>query len=237
MLGTWINFVAIIAGGSLGTFLGGKLNSRVKNTIMSGMGLFVIALGLQMFLKTTNTLFPLGGIVLGGLLGEWMQIEEGFGRLGGWLETRLSRNHSSAEREKFVRGFITASVIFCSGPVAILGSIQDGAQGNSQLLIVKSVLDGVFALSLASTMGMGVSVAALPVLVYQGMLSLLGIQLQSAINPTMMNELSAVGGVVLMGVGVSSILDLKQIRVGSFIPSLLITPLLVWVCQILGWVQ
>lgn len=237
MIGTWINFAAIIVGGSLGVFLGGKLSSRVKSTILGGMGLFVVALGIQMFLKTSNTLFPLGGIVLGGLIGEWLKIEEGFSHLGAWLESKASRNHSSSDQEKFIRGFITASILFCAGPVAILGSIQDGAQGNPQLLIVKSILDGLFALSFASTMGIGVAFSALPVFIYQAILTLLGGQLQSIINTAMMNELSSVGGVVLMGVGVSSILDIKKLRVGSFIPALLVAPLLVWISQMLGWVK
>lgn len=237
MIGTWVNFAAIIVGGSLGVFLGGKLSPRIKNTILGGMGLFVVALGVQMFFKTTNTLFPLGGIVIGGLLGEWMKIEEGFSRLGSWLESKVSRDHSSAEQEKFIRGFITASILFCAGPVAILGSIQDGAQGNPQLLIVKSILDGMFALSFASTMGIGVAFSAIPVFAYQALLSLLGGQLQSIINTTMMNELSGVGGVVLMGVGVSSILEIKKIRIGSFIPALFVSPLLVWIAQLLGWVK
>jgi uncharacterized protein len=237
MIGTWVNFAAIIVGGSLGVFLGGKLSPRIKNTILGGMGLFVVALGVQMFFKTTNTLFPLGGIVIGGLLGEWMKIEEGFSRLGSWLESKVAHDHSSAEQEKFIRGFITASILFCAGPVAILGSIQDGAQGNPQLLIVKSILDGMFALSFASTMGIGVAFSAIPVFIYQALLSLLGVQLQSIINTTMMNELSGVGGVVLMGVGVSSILEIKKIRIGSFIPALFVSPLLVWIAQLLGWVK
>lgn len=236
MTGTWINFAAIIVGGALGVFFGSRLSARVKNTILGGMGLFTFAMGIQMFLKTSNTLFPLGGIVIGGLLGEWWQIEEGFERVGGWLEQRFSRNHSSAEQEKFVRGFLSASIIFISGPVAILGSINDGAAGDPQLLIVKSVLDGLFAMTFASTMGIGVAFSALPVFVYQAVLTLLGVQLNAIINTGMMNELSSVGGVVLMGVAVSSILDIKKIRVGSLIPALVITPLLVWICQVMGWI-
>jgi uncharacterized protein len=237
MIGTWINFAAIIVGGALGVFFGSRLSPRIKNTILGGMGLFVFAMAIQMFLKTTNTLFPLGGIVIGGLLGEWMKIEEGFASLGSWLESRFSRNHSSGEQERFIRGFISASIIFISGPVAILGSIQDGAQANPQLLIVKSVLDGLFAMTFASSMGIGVAFSALPVLAYQGVLTLLSVQLNSIINTTMMNELSSVGGVVLMGVAVSSILEIKKLRVGSLIPALLITPLLVWLCQVMGWIS
>jgi uncharacterized protein len=236
MIGTWINFAAIIVGGALGVFFGSRLSPRIKNTILGGMGLFVFAMAIQMFLKTSNILFPLGGIVIGGLLGEWIKIEEGFGKLGSWLESRFSRNHSSTDQERFIRGFLSASIIFISGPVAILGSIQDGALAKPQLLIVKAVLDGLFAMTFASSMGIGVAFSALPVLAYQGVLSVLSVQLNSIINTAMMNELSSVGGVVLMGVAVSSILEIKKLRVGSFIPALLITPLLVWFCQVMGWI-
>ena len=234
MVGTWINLFAIIIGGTLGMLIGNKLNSKVKSTILGGMGLFTIALGVQMFLKTTNSILPLGGLIIGGLLGEWMQIEEGVSKLGGWLEKKVSRNDDSGERERFIRGFLLASVLFCAGPVAILGSIQDGAQGNPQLLIVKSILDAFFALSFASTLGIGVAFSALPVFAYQALLTLFGAQLQTILNPVMMSELTATGGVVLMAVGVSGILDLYKIRVGNFIPSLFIAPILVWVLQHFG---
>ncbi len=237
MIGTWINLFAIIIGGTLGMLIGGKLSSKVKSTLLGGMGLFTIALGVQMFLKTTNSILPLGALIIGGLLGEWMRIEEGVSVLGGWLERKFSKTDDAGDREKFIRGFLLASVLFCAGPVAILGSIQDGAQGNPQLLIVKSILDAFFALSFASTMGIGVAFSALPVFVYQAILTLFGAQLQNILNPTMMAELTATGGVVLMAVGVSGILNLYKIRVGNFIPSLFIAPLLVWVLELLGLVQ
>lgn len=236
MIGTWINFAAIIAGGCLGVLLGGKLGERVKSTILGAMGLFVIAMGVQMFLKTSNSLFTLGALVIGGLLGEWWKIEEGVTRLGGWLESKFTHETESSAREKFIRGFLMASVLFCAGPVAILGSIQDGALGNPQLLIIKSILDGLFAMSFASTLGIGVAFSALPVLAYQALLTLLSVQLQTVLNEMMMQELTAAGGVVLMAVGVSGILGLIKLRVGSLIPTLLIAPLLVWLAQFFHWI-
>jgi len=235
MIGTWINFAAIVAGGCLGVLLGGKLSERVKSTILGGMGLFVIAMGVQMFLKTSNSLITLGAVVIGGLLGEWWKIEEGVSRLGGWLETRFTKEKDSTSRERFIRGFLTASVLFCAGPVAILGSIQNGAQGDPQLLIIKSVLDGLFAMSFASTVGIGVAFSALPVLVYQGILTLLSIQLQAVLNDAMMQELTAAGGVVLMAVGVSSVLGIYKMRVGSLVPALILAPFIVWILQYFGW--
>src|SRR5512133_1692048 len=107
MLGTWINFAAIIVGGGLGVFLGSRLSDRVKNTVIAGMGLFVIALGIQMFLKTSNSIIPLGGLLIGGLLGEWWKIEEGFSNMGGWLERRILPQQTEGGQEKFICGFLT----------------------------------------------------------------------------------------------------------------------------------
>jgi uncharacterized membrane protein YqgA involved in biofilm formation len=233
MLGTWINFAAIIIGGCLGVFLGSRLPERVKNTVIAGMGLFVIALGTQMFLKTTNSIIPLGGLLIGGLLGEWWKIEEGFSNLGGWLERRILPQKEEGGHEKFIRGFLSASVLFCAGPIAILGSIQGGLTGDTQMLIVKSILDGFITMSFASTMGVGVAFSALPVLVYQGAITLLAYQLKPIATGLMLAEMTAAGGLVLMAVGISSVLNMYKIRVGSFIPALFITPLLVYILQLL----
>lgn len=233
MLGTWINVAAIIIGGALGLFLGSRLPDRVKNTVISGMGLFVIAIGVKMFLSTTNSIIPLGGLLIGGLLGEWWKIEEGFSNLGTWLERRFIRNQETGGQEKFLRGFLAASILFCSGPMAILGSIQGGLYSDHQMLIIKSILDGFIALSFASSMGVGVSFSAIPVLVYQGAITLLAGQLKPLTTGVMMSEMTAVGGLVLMAVGVSSVLNMYKIRVGSFIPALFTTPLLVYILQLL----
>ncbi len=234
MLGTWINVLAIIAGGSLGLLLGSRLPERVKNTVISGMGLFVIAIGLKMFLETTNSIIPLGGLLIGAFLGEWWKIEEGFSALGMWLERRFIRGTDSGGQEKFLRGFLAASILFCSGPMAILGSIQGGLNNDHQMLIIKSILDGFICLSFASTMGVGVIFSAIPVLGYQGAIVLLAGQLKPLTSGMMMSEMTAVGGLVLMAVGVSSVMNMYKIRVGSFIPALFTTPLLVYLLKLLG---
>lgn len=233
MLGTWINIGAIILGSMIGLLLGGRLPERFKQTVIAALGLFVIATGIKMFLSTSNSLIPLGGLLLGGMLGEWWRIEEGFARLGTWLEKKFMRQNDTGAQERFLRGFISTSILFCAGPMAVLGSIWGGLEGDYQVLIIKSLLDGFFALSFASTMGVGVAFSALPVLVYQGAITLLAGQLTILTTPVMKSEIEAVGGLVLMAIGISSNLNIIKIRVGSFIPALLTTPLLIYILQLL----
>ncbi|MDP2976949.1 MAG: DUF554 domain-containing protein, partial [Anaerolineales bacterium] len=195
MIGTLINIAAVLLGGSLGLFLGGRLPERLKGTVTAGMGLFTAAIGMQMFLKTENPLVVLGSLILGALLGEWWKIEDGLQNLGIILEKRILGGDGQGS-SRFVRGFLTSSLIFCVGPMTILGSIQDGLTGNYNLLAVKSVLDGFVALAFASTLGIGVLFSAVVILVYQGGLSLLAAQLNQIVNPAMMNEMTAAGGVM-----------------------------------------
>ena len=231
MTGTIINVIAIVGGSILGLLFGARLSDKLKSTIISGMGLFLVAMGLQMFLKTENSLVVLGALLAGTLLGEWWRIEDRLRTLGEFLERRFSRAEEDGS-DRFVRGFLTASLLFCIGPVAILGSIQDGLTGNSNLLVVKSVIDGFASMAFASTLGVGVAFSALVILVYQGGISLLAGQLNAIVSASMMNELTATGGVLLMGVGISGLLEIKKIRVGNMLPALFIAPLIVWV---LGW--
>lgn len=239
MTGTFINVAAIIVGGLLGVVLGGRLPERLRQTVMAGLGLFVLAIGIQMFLGTQNSLVVLGGLVIGIILGEWWQIEEGIRQMGRWLEQRIMPQNGgaadqAARQERFVRGFFTASLLFCVGPIAVLGSIQDGLSGNYQLLAVKSVLDGFAALAFASTLGVGVLFSALPILIYQGGISLAAAQLQRLFTEPMLNEMTAVGGVILVAIAISSLLDIKQIRTGNFLPALLVAPLIVALLTALG---
>lgn len=233
MLGTWINVLAILAGGAMGCLLGGKLPERLRQTVMAGVGLFTLAYSLQMFMKTHNALIVVGSIVLGALLGEWWGIEMGLEKLGAFLELRFTGVESTAG-SRFLKGFLSTSLIVCIGPVAILGSIQDGLTGNVELLAVKSVLDFFIALTFASTFGVGVLFSALPILVYQGGITLLAGQVQTFITDVMMDELTATGGVILMGVAISGMLEIKRIRSGNFLPALFIAPLIVWIVNKLG---
>ena len=236
MTGTLLNIATVLIGGTLGLLFGARVPERLKATVVAGMGLFTMAIGIQMFLKTENSLIVLGSLLIGVLLGEWWCIEDGLQALGQILEKRFSKNGESSEgaSSKFVRGFLTSSLLFCVGPLAILGSIQDGLTGNYNLLAVKSVLDGFASLAFASSLGPGVFFSALVVLVYQGGISLLAAQLNAIVTPSMMNEMTAAGGVILMGLAISSLLEIKKIRTGNFLPALAIAPLIVWLLSIFG---
>ena len=228
MTGTLINVAAIIVGGLLGIFFGRRLSDNIKNTVIAGMGLFTTAIGFQMFIKTEKPLVVLGAIIIGVLLGEWWKIEERMQSLGIWLEKRVMGG-SEGKSSRFVRGFLSASILFCTGPMAVLGSISDGIRGDFLTLSIKSVLDGFISIAFASTLGMGVIFSALPVFAYQGSISLLAAKLDAIISVAMMTELTATGGILLMGVGISSLLEIKQIRVGNFLPALVIAPLIVYI--------
>lgn len=232
MIGTLINVAAIIAGSAVGIFFGKHLSNNLKSTVVAGMGLFTSAVGIQMFLKTENALVVLGALIFGAILGEWWGVEDGLQNLGIWLEKRLSGT-STGTSSLFVRGFLTASVLYCTGPMAVLGSISDGLSGNYLTLSIKSVLDGFISIAFASTLGVGVAFSALPVFLYQGGISLLAAQLNSVVNESMMNEMTATGGVLLFGIGISSLLEIKKIRVGNFLPALVIAPIMVYILSLI----
>lgn len=233
MIGTLINIAGVIIGGALGTRIGARLPERISQTVIYGLGLFTLGFGLQMFLKTENALITAGSLLLGALLGEWWQIEEGLKKFGVWLEKRVANNRQGNEAQ-FIRGFLTASLVFCIGPMAILGSIQDGLKGDFQVLAVKSVLDAFASLAFASSLGMGVMFSAIPLLIYQGGITLLASQVQSLVTTSMMNEMSAVGGLILMALAIGSLLQIKPIRAGNYLPALIIAPLLVWILALLN---
>ena len=251
MTGTILNVLAVRVGGGLGMLFGARIPERLKQTVVAGMGLFTAAMGLQMFLETSNPLIVLGALLIGTLLGEWGRIEDRLQHLGIALERRFGGNPSGEEEgggnSRFVRGFLIASLLFCIGPMTILGSINDGLRGDYNLLAVKSVLDGFAALALASTLGMGVLFSALTVLAIQGGISVLAAQFGAAVfgsglseaaqesirNDPRVLEMTATGGVLLMGLAISSLLEIKKIRVGNFLPALFIAPLIVWILSLL----
>lgn len=249
MTGTFINVAAVIAGSLLGMLFGARLPERLRQTVVAGLGLFTAAVGVQMFLNTQNSIIVVVSLLVGALLGEWWRVEDGLRNLGAFLEARFANGQRSTSGEekqdpdqtgrpanegRFIRGFLTASLVYCVGPMAILGSLQDGLTGDYQTLAIKSVLDGFASLAFASSLGIGVLFSSLPVLVYQGLISLLAGQLSSLVTEPMMAEMTAVGGVLLLGIAVSSLLELKPIRVGSFLPALLVAPLIVALLAALG---
>lgn len=241
MTGTIINVIAVIIGSTIGLFFGKKLPERVHSSVIAGLGLFTAAVGLQMFFDTQNPIIVLGALILGGLLGEWLNIESRLSNIGRYLEMKFTRpsegqtfHPESSQSNNFIRGFLTSSLVFCIGPMTILGSIQDGLTGDYSLLAIKSILDGFASLVFASSLGIGVLFSVFVVFTFQGGISLMAYQAQAIITESMMNEMTAVGGILLLGLAISSLLELKPIRVGNFLPALITAPLLVSIITALG---
>lgn len=214
MTGTMVNTVAVITGALLGTVFQRAIPEKFKVTVMQGIGLSVLLIGLQMALQTKNPLIVVVSLVLGGITGEAFDIEERLGRFGQWLEGKVGSNHGDV-----AKAFVTASLIYCVGAMAIMGSLQDGLTGDSSVLFVKSILDGVSAVVFASTMGIGVAFSALPVFVYQGTITLAASFLQPYLQPEMIQEMTATGGLLIMGIGLN-VLGITQIRVGNLLPGI-----------------
>jgi uncharacterized membrane protein YqgA involved in biofilm formation len=234
MTGALINVAAILIGGMIGILFGARIPERMKETVVAGMGLFTAVMGIQMFLKTQNSMIVLGALVTGTLLGEWLGIENGLHALGQFLEQRFARDDAPGASNRFMRGFLTASLLYCIGPLAIVGSINDGLTGDYSLIAVKSVIDCFASIAFASSLGIGVLFSAVPVFMVQGGISFSTIQLShfmsisaSATDPKVL-ELTATGGIILFGLALGRLLEIKSIRVGNMLPALVVAPLIVW---------
>ena len=239
MLGTILNIVAVLIGSAIGLIAGNRFPERIRQTVMNGLGLVVAVVGLQAALQTRNVLILMFSILLGGILGEWWGIEDGLEALGRWLEKRFGGAAKPAEGSRSItRAFVTSSLVFCVGPLAIIGSIQDGLTGDYTLLAIKSMLDGFAAIAFAATLGPGVILTGLTILVYQGGLSLLAIGFSSSLGgvtreaPAII-ELTAAGGVLMLGISLL-LLDLKRVRVANFLPALILAPLITLALAVLG---
>ena len=222
MTGTILNVATVLIGGSMGTVLGQRLPDKVRQTVLHGLGLVTIVVGLRMALQTANILIVMGSVLLGGILGEWWHIEDGLQAAGDALQARIRVGTAGT----LAQGFVTASLIFCVGPMTVLGSIRDGLVGDYSLLAIKSLLDGFAALALASSLGVGVLFSAVTVLLFQGSLTLLASLAQVAMSEAMITEMTAAGGVIIMGIGLV-LLDIKRVRVASYLPGIFIAPLVV----------
>jgi uncharacterized membrane protein YqgA involved in biofilm formation len=218
--GTIVNVLAVLAGSGAGLLAGARLPDRIRVTLLQGLGLVVLAIGVAESGSTRNITFPLVALVLGGLAGEGLRIEDRLTALGERIQGRARRAEGSST---FVEGFVAASLLFCVGPLTILGSIQDGLGRGSQTLIVKAALDGTAALVFSSTLGVGVAFSAVTVLVVQGTLTLAASGLNSVLTRRMIDELTATGGIMILGIALR-LLEIKVVRVASFLPALLLVP-------------
>lgn len=228
MTGTLINVAAVLVGGALGLLAGARIPDRLRTTIMQGLGLVVLVIGLKMALGTSNVLIVLACIMLGAVIGEVVDVEARLERAGAWLQVRASKLRVPGARdpERFVRGFVVTSLLYCVGPMAIVGSFQDGLTGDFSTLVVKSMLDGIASVVFAASLGLGVLGSALTVLIYQGALTAGAGALRAIVTDPMIAELTAVGGVLIMGIGLN-LLEIVRIRVGNLLPALVFAPLAV----------
>lgn len=235
-LGTIVNFAAIAAGGAAGSMVKNGLSQRFKTVIMQAIGLSVLIIGISgalqgMFAVTGGgkldrqfVMSMIFSLVAGGIVGEWINIEDKLGKLGQWFQKKLVKGESN-----FADGFVTASLVYCVGAMAIVGSLEDGLTGNTSTLFAKSILDGVSAIVFAATLGIGVSFSAFSVLLYQGGITLLAGFIKPWLTDVVISQISLVGSVLILGIGIS-MLEIKKIKVGNMLPAI-VMPLIFYMVQ------
>ncbi len=227
MIATYINGIAILIGGILGLLIGKRLSEQFKEVVFASAGLVTLVIGVKMALETGSFLVLLFSMVLGGLIGYVLGIEKGILKMGSWIE-KLSRRKGGKEDDEhtslFAVGFLNSSVLFCSGAMAIVGSISAGTVGDYNLIFIKSVMDGSMAIIFAAAYGPGVLASSISVLVYQGFFTIMGASISPLLQEGGLNELSASGGILLIMIAFN-LIGLKQFKTGNFLPSLILAPI------------
>jgi uncharacterized membrane protein YqgA involved in biofilm formation len=235
-LGTVLNVLAILLGSALGVLIGHRLPERTRRTVTDALGLVTLVIGGMNIVSLTDDdyvaavgaggtlLIVLGALVVGGIIGSLLRIEDRLESVGAWLQAKLARGQESS-RANFVEGFVDASLVFCIGPLAILGALSDGLGRGIDQLALKSTLDGFASLAFAASLGWGVAASALSVAVWQGLLTALSVALGTLLSGALIASITATGGVLLLGVGLR-LLRISQIAVGDLLPALLIAPAL-----------
>jgi uncharacterized membrane protein YqgA involved in biofilm formation len=229
--GTLLNIATVLIGTTLGLLIGRRMPERMQQSLTAGLGLFTLAIGLSMALPIFNDpivqpgddLAILAALLIGVAVGELAQLSDGLDALGAWFQRRLSRGERPS---RIAEAFVTSSLVFCVGPLTILGSIENGLTGDVTLLAVKSLLDGVGSIAFAADLGAGVYLSVGTILVVQGAIAAAAFLLRDVMDPITVLAVSAVGGLILLGVGLL-LLQIKRLRVANFLPGLLIVPFLV----------
>jgi uncharacterized membrane protein YqgA involved in biofilm formation len=233
--GTIVNALAIVIGSLIGTILP-RIPERIQNTVMQGLGIAIIVLGTTMAFKSANFLIVIVSVVLGGVIGELLKIEHLLEQLGKWLEKSLNRllKNKGGGSLNVAEGFVTATLVYCIGAMAILGAIESGLKHEHDILYTKSMLDGISAIVFTSTLGIGVIFSSVPVFLYQGIIALSATLITLFVSNDALNavitEVTAVGGVLIIGIGLN-ILAIKKIHVANLLPSLLIAAIAVMILQ------
>ncbi|MBN1679373.1 MAG: DUF554 domain-containing protein [Anaerolineae bacterium] len=250
MRGTILNTITVLLGSVVGLTIGQRLSDRIQESVVIGLGLTTLYVGFSNMSETGNVIIPLLSIVIGAIVGELVDIDGRLQQFAGWLEKRVQgRNNRRASgpenehdiqaaaerRARFIKGYVTASLLFCVGPLTFVGSIQDGMGLSSgfEQLAIKSTLDGFAAMAFAASLGIGVMFSVITILGLQGGLALAGSLAGEFMSDAMINEMTAVGGVMLLGLSLT-LLELKKPRVANFLPALIIAPLIVAVATGLG---
>lgn len=215
MKGTLVNAAVVLLGSGIGLALRSGFAERYQRTVMQGLGLAVLVIGIEMSLKTNNVLIVILSLVVGGLTGEWCNIDDKLNKLGAWLSEQTKGRYGDIGQ-----GFVAASLIYCVGAMAIVGAIQDGLAGDATTLYAKSMLDGISSVVLSSALGAGVALSSLSVLLYQGAISMLAGQLSPLLGDAVIREMTSVGGVLILGIALS-MLEIKIIKVANLLPAIL----------------
>lgn len=222
MIGTIVNTAAVVAGGTIGLLLKKNMPERVTSIYFQAVGLFTLAIGITMVVKMEDILIIVGSLAIGSLLGEWINVEKGAEQMSGVLKRKFRIGS-----DKFSEGLITAFLLFCIGSMTVLGAIQEGTGGSSDLLFTKSLMDFFSAMLLASAFGLGVVAAAVLLFIFQGALTLLAMYAGSLFTPHIILGLTSVGGIMLMGLGIN-ILEIKKLRIMNMLPALVVVVLMLW---------
>lgn len=224
-VGTITNVVTVLIGTAIGALAGGRIPERLRSTVLAALGLLTASIGIREVAVTGDFPVVLGAVLVGAVVGEWARIEQGLERFGAFLQRRLvpDPDVTGPGSHRFSEGFVLASLLFCVGPMTIVGSIQDGL-GDPELLLVKAGLDGFASIAFAAVYGWGVALAALTVAVVQGGIALLGGTLDGVLTDAMLDALASAGGVLLLGIALR-LLDLKQVRVANLLPAIALAPL------------
>jgi len=221
MKGTLINVIAVLGGTSLGIMLKKRIPERVSDVAFQGIGIFTIFLGIKLALETQNVIMTLFSLIIGGTIGAGIDIE-------GRLESAASRLEMrfATEKSRIAEGFLTATLLFCIGPMAILGSLEDGISGNYHILMTKSIMDGFSSIAFGAAMGIGVALSAVAVFIYQGTLTLLASFVSQVLTDAAIVEMTATGGLLIVGIGIN-MLGIKKIRVANLLPAIAVAPFLI----------
>ncbi len=220
MKGTLINVATILGGTTLGMLLKTRMPDRVSNVVIQGIGVFTIFLGIHLALQTQSILTALFSLIIGGIIGAVLNIGGRLEDIAARLEARLATQQS-----QIAKGFLTATLLFCVGPMAIIGSLEDGISGNYQILVTKSVMDGFCSIAFGAAMGIGVALSAVAVLVYQGGLTVLSSVMEQVLTDAAIIEMTATGGLLIVGIGLD-MLGIKKIQVADLLPAIAVAPIL-----------